>query len=159
MSRLENYIRAVAAWLPRAGRKEEVEEIAGNLWSKLESEEGPQDEDSHKPHPKSFFKKLPHPLVAAHDYWPRQNWIDPLLLPVAVRFLRIAFFGYFLPEVAVMVICVVVAAALGVPEPENAFVQNLRVLLVPALLIIGILALANVLLSIFRKDRSVSPRL
>ena len=136
-----------------------MEEIAGNLWSKLENEEGLQEGDSDKPHSKCFFKKLPHPLVAAHDYWPRQKWIDPLLLPVAVRFLRIAFFGYFLPEVAVMMTCVVVAAALGVPQPENAFVQNLRVLLVPALLIIGILALINVLLAIFRKDRSVSPRL
>jgi len=156
MHRLDSYINALEPWLPGSQREEEILEIQGNLWSRLECEEKAANTQMDDAGCKAFVESLPHPLMAAYPYWPQQNLIDPILLPVAARLINITSRRYFLPISAVWALCLIIALWCGLSPSAGDILAATRPILVPAILLVASLALANTLLVIFHRSQPIS---
>lgn len=158
MQHLEEYLTGVGTWLPGEDRDGDLRELRTHLQQKLELKQREYARQGKRLEEADFVRQLPHPLIAAHLYWPPNRWLHPLLTPVLVRFIKEPGRAYYVPMIAIWLLCWAIANFItGKPEGLT-IIGSLQPILFPTILFTAMLGTANAVLSILPEKDILMPR-
>ena len=97
MDLIERYVHAVRFWLPRAQQDDVAAELAEDIHSQIEEQEGKLGRKLTELEVASLLKERGRPMLVANRYRPQQYLIGPLLFPVYRLVMILVALGYAVP--------------------------------------------------------------
>ncbi len=89
MRLIDNYLSAVAGYLPKNNREDIRAELESSLYEQLEDQSTTLQRDLTEQEQADFLKKLGHPLRVAGEYAPQKYLIGPVLFPYYSQTLKV----------------------------------------------------------------------
>lgn len=99
MDLVERYVHAVRFWLPREQQDDVTAELAEDIRSQIEEQEGKQGRKMTELEVASLLKERGRPVLVANRYRPQQYLIGPALFPVYRFVMLIVALCYLVPWV------------------------------------------------------------
>ena len=133
MRLIDNYLSAVAGYLPKKNREDIKAELKSSLYEQLEDQSAALQRDLSEQEQAEFLKRLGHPLKVAGEYAPQKYLIGPTLFPYYLQTLKVI-------AVVLIVLHVLLSIVVTVASDDWAITSDSTVgRFVHSLLVIGAL--------------------
>ena len=127
MELVDRYLQAVKFWLPKQQKDDIIAEISADLRAQIEDRESTVDRPLTPPEIEDILKRRGRPCLVASSFRPQESLIGPVLYPIYLFSLKVAFLFYLIPWLVVSLVILIVrpsfSAAQGVPAYYNILAQ------------------------------------
>ncbi len=107
MRLIDNYLSAVAGYLPKKNREDIKAELKSSFYEQLEDQSATLQRDLTEQEQAEFLKKFGHPLKVAGEYAPQKYLIGPTLFPYYLQTLKVIAVVLFVFHVLLSIVVAV----------------------------------------------------
>ena len=119
MRLIDNYLSAVAGYLPKKHREDIKAELRSSFYEQLEDQSAALQRDLTEQEQAEFLKKLGHPLRVAGEYAPQKYLIGPTLLPYYLQTLKVIAVVLFVFHVLLSIVVAVASDDWGITSDST----------------------------------------
>ncbi len=103
MELIERYLQAVGFWLPKTQKRDILAELSEDIRSQVEDKESELGRKLTEADLEEVLKQRGSPIMVANRYLPQQSLIGPVLYPIYLLVLKMAWLFCFVPWLAVWI--------------------------------------------------------
>ena len=127
MELVSRYLQAVKFWLPKQQKDDILAEISADLQSQIEDRESALGRPLTDSEIQDILKRRGRPCLVASSFRPQESLIGPVLYPIYLFCLKVAFLFYLVPWLIISLILLIVrpsfSAAQSIPTWFNILAQ------------------------------------
>jgi hypothetical protein len=120
MELVSRYLQAVKFWLPKQQKDDILAELSADIQAQIEDRESALNRPLSQSEIEDILKRRGRPCLVASSFRPQESLIGPVLYPIYLFCLKVAFLFYLVPWLLVTLILLIVrpsfSAAQGVPS-------------------------------------------
>ena len=119
MRLIDNYLSAVADYLPGGNREDIKAELKSSLYEQLEEQSAELQRDLTEEDQVEFLKKIGHPLKVAGEYAPQRFMIGPTLFPYYLQSLKVVALAVCVFQILLSIIVAVSSEQWGITSDST----------------------------------------